>query len=169
WASSDQAVGTYYIDRGTAQTPVLTPAPGTFTGEQSVTITTDTPGALIRYTTDDTEPGLLSPVYSAPVTLSTTTALRARAFAPSMAPSASAGGLYVIDLGTVDPPRFSPGAGSYTTQRFVTLSSATPGAVIRYRTDGQAPEESDPAVASGATILVDQTTTLKARAYKDDE
>src|SRR5262249_35006060 len=117
WASSDQAVGTYYIDRGTAQTPVLTPAPGTFTGEQSVTITTDTPGALIRYTTDDTEPGLLSPVYSAPVTLSTTTALRARAFAPSMAPSASAGGLYVIDLGTVDPPRLSPGAGSYTTQR----------------------------------------------------
>ena len=48
-------------------------------------------------------------------------------------PSASAGGLYRIDLGTVDKPRFSPAAGRYTTQQIVTIRTETDGALIHYR------------------------------------
>src|SRR5204863_9565274 len=80
--------------------------------------------------------------------------------------SSSAGGLYVLDLGTVDPPRFSPGAGQYTTRQQVTVTSETAGAVIHYRLDGIDPDETDPMVASGATVLVDQSLHLKARAFK---
>jgi hypothetical protein len=75
-----------------------------------VTISTSTSGAVIRYTTDGTEPGFQSPVYSSAVTVGRTTVLKARAFAADMTGSSTAGGLYLIDLGTVDPPRFSPEA-----------------------------------------------------------
>src|SRR5207245_9419015 len=119
---------------------------GSFTSAQAVPTTTATSGAGIRYTADNTEPGFSSPIYSAPVPVNATTVLKARAFARSMTPSSAAGGLYLIDLGTVDRPRFSPGAGTYVTQRPVTISSETPGAVIHYRVDGLVPDETDPTV-----------------------
>jgi hypothetical protein len=115
WTTSASAQDTYWINLGTAATPTLSPAPGTFTSSQSVSISTTTSGALIRYTTDGTEPTFESPIYTSAISVGVTTVVKARACAAEMAGSASAGGLYRIDLGTVDPPRFSPGAGSYST------------------------------------------------------
>jgi hypothetical protein len=43
--------------------------------------------------------------------------------------------------GTVAPPAISPAGGTYTTPQTVTLSTTTPGASIRYTTDGSAPRE----------------------------
>ena len=166
WNSSAVTSGTYWIALGTVATPLLSPAPGTFTSAQSVTISTATSGATIRYTTDGTEPNFLSPIYAGAVAVSRTTVLKARAFFTDMTGSATAGGLYVLDLGTVDPPRFSPGPGSYPTKRLVTVTSETAGAAIHYRTDGLDPNESDPVVASGSTVNVDQNMHLMARAFK---
>jgi len=39
----------------------------------------------------------------------------------------------------VAPPFFSSASGVYTNAQSVTLTSATPGAVIRYTTDGSTP------------------------------
>ena len=166
WVPSSSAEGTYWINQGTAASPTLSPAPGTFTAAQTVTLTTSITGGLIRYTTDGTEPGFDSPGYAAPVSVTATTVLKARAFGPDMTGSASAGGLYRIDLGTVDPPRFSPGAGTYPTTRVVTLASETSGAFIHYRLDGVDPTQADPALTSGSTLVIDQNAHLKARAYK---
>jgi outer membrane protein OmpA-like peptidoglycan-associated protein len=59
-----------------------------------------------------------------------------------------------------EAPTASPAPGTFTDTQQVTLSSATPGAVIHYTTDGSAPTASSP-VYSGP-ITVDATTTINA-------
>ena len=62
---------TFSVDRGFFDAPI------------SVEITTATPGAQVRYTTDGSEPTASSgSVYSGPITISSTTILRAAAFKP---------------------------------------------------------------------------------------
>lgn len=65
---------------------------------------------------------------------------------------------------TVAAPTFSPPAGTYTTAQSITLACSTPGAVIRYTTDGSTPTSASTAY-TGA-ISVSKTTTIKAIATK---
>jgi len=165
WMPSATAGGIYWINLGTAVAPAFTPSPGTFTAAQNVTITTTTSGATIRYTTDGKDPDPRSPVYSGPISVARTTEIRARAFKADMVASSVTTGLYVINLGTADAPRVSPGSGAYPTALSVTATSATAGATIRYTTNGADPVETDSSVASGGTIAVSKSTRLKLRAY----
>ena len=73
-----------------AATPVITPASGTFTATQSVTITDDTAGATVHYTTDGSTPTASSPTYQAAIPLSLLTTVQAMASAPNYANSAVA-------------------------------------------------------------------------------
>lgn len=166
WTPSATTSGTYWIALGTAAAPTFQPSAGTFTQGQTVTIASTTTGAAIRYTLDGTEPTMTSAVYTTPISVTRTTELRARAFKADLTGSSTTTGLYVIDLDTVDPPRFSPGSGRYTTFQNVTLASQTAGAVIRYRTDGLSPDESDPVFSAGTPIAVAQNMHLTARAFK---
>ena len=45
-----------YLIRPPAAAPVFDPAPGAYTSEQHVTLTSATPGATFRYTTDGSDP-----------------------------------------------------------------------------------------------------------------
>src|SRR6266545_1519621 len=65
----------------------------------------------------------------------------------------------------VATPRFSPNGGAFAANVTVTVTCATVGATIHYTTNGADPTESDPTVASGTTLSITQTTTLKARAW----
>ncbi|MDY0335285.1 MAG: lamin tail domain-containing protein [Bacteroidales bacterium] len=71
----------------TVATPVFTPGSGTYTNPVSVTITCETPGAAIYYTTDGSDPTELSQPYTIPITISQTTTLKARAFLDGYNPS----------------------------------------------------------------------------------
>ncbi len=71
----------------TAGTPELTPNGATFSDSVEVTITSPTPGAEIRYTTDEGEPGPGSALYGGPLVLTATTTLKARAFRDGTNPS----------------------------------------------------------------------------------
>jgi uncharacterized repeat protein (TIGR01451 family) len=62
----------------------------------------------------------------------------------------------------IDPPGGQGFSGPVT----VRILCATPGAVIHYTIDGSVPTESDPAIASGGTIVVMKSTTLKAKAWR---
>jgi alpha-tubulin suppressor-like RCC1 family protein len=166
WTTSDTTAANYWINLGTVATPTFNPPPGTYSTFQAVALSTSTAGAVIRYSTDGTEPGFRSTLYTGPVIVERTADLRAKAFHADMMPSASAPGLYVINTGAVDTPRFSPGSGRYTTFQDVTVTTQTAGATIRYTTNGQEPTTSDPVVASGATVRVDRTMTLRAKAWK---
>lgn len=66
-------------------TPVMSLAPGFYTGTQTVTITCPDPTATIRYTTNGNNPTTTSTLYSGPITISATTVLRAVAFSTNQA------------------------------------------------------------------------------------
>ncbi len=77
--------------------PLLSPACGTFTTSIAVTITDTIPGVgnVIRYTTNGNEPTTSSTLYSGtPITISSTTHLRARVFSSLGAAGAVSGGVY---------------------------------------------------------------------------
>ena len=71
-------------------TPIITPNEGFYYEPQTITITCETEDAVIRYTTDGTEPTENSTVYSQPFTVNTTTTIMAKAWKPDMTPSFTA-------------------------------------------------------------------------------
>jgi hypothetical protein len=64
-------------------------------------------------------------------------------------------------------PVFTPDEGYYFSEQEVVITSPTAGATIHYTTNGLDPTESDPVIASGSSILIDHSLTLKAKAWKD--
>jgi hypothetical protein len=76
--------------------PVFSPAPGWYTGTQTVAITCATTGAVIRYTNDGTDPTTSSPAYINPITVTRTTTIKARAFKNGMTDSDIATAMYLI-------------------------------------------------------------------------
>ncbi|MCB5287683.1 MAG: chitobiase/beta-hexosaminidase C-terminal domain-containing protein [Candidatus Cloacimonetes bacterium] len=161
WNPSVMISGMYNIT-GTVAAPVFTPPAGVYTTAQNVSLSCVTPNAQIRYTTDGAEPTASSTLYSTPLLISSTKTLKAKAFLPGWAASATSVALYTI-TGIVAIPIFTPPAGTYTTSRNVSLSCATPGAQIRYTTNGAEPTTNSTLYST--PIIISSTTTLKAKAF----
>ncbi|HWZ95546.1 MAG TPA: chitobiase/beta-hexosaminidase C-terminal domain-containing protein, partial [Opitutaceae bacterium] len=86
----------------TVATPTFSPPAGTYASGQAVTISTSTSGASIRYTTDDSLPSETNgTLYSGPVSIITTTTLRAIAYETGIIDSGVASGLYTIGSGSI--------------------------------------------------------------------
>jgi hypothetical protein len=79
-----------------AAAPKYSPAGGTYTTAQSVTLSSTTPGATFYYTTDGTWPKTSSTLYSGPITVSKNTTLKAIAIASGYGESLVASGAYTI-------------------------------------------------------------------------
>lgn len=77
---------------------------------------------------------------------------------------------YTMEMGgeipTVRKPYFSPTGGTYYEPVEVTIVSPTDGATVYYTSDGTTPTTSSTAYT--APITIEETTTLKAIAAKDD-
>jgi subtilase family serine protease len=144
-----------------AATPAFNVAAGTYTAAQTVTISDATAGATIYYTTNGTAPTTNSPVYSGPITVSSTETLEAMATATGYTASSVASAVYTITPPAATPA-FSVPAGTYAAAQTVTISDATVGATIYFTTNGTAPTASSP-VYSGP-IAVSSTETLEAMA-----
>src|SRR3984885_12591441 len=145
------------------QTPAFSPAGGTFTTAQSVTLSDGTPGAVIYYTIDGSAPTTSSTVYSTPINVdSGSVTIKAIAQATGFSASSVGSATYNIQPTATATPTFSPGTGTYSSTQSVTISDATSGAVIYYTTDGSTPTTSS-AVYSSA-ITVSTSSTLKALA-----
>jgi hypothetical protein len=80
-------------------------------------------------------------------------------------PSAYSNTATATTWAAVAAPAFSPAPGVYATTQSITLGSATPGAVIRYTTDGSTPTATTGTVYGGPISLAN-SATLKAIAYK---
>ena len=77
-SNSSVASGVYTIQ---CAAPTFNPAAGTYTTSTSVTISTTTGGASIRYTTNGTTPSsTVGTVYSSPVSITATSTLQAIAY-----------------------------------------------------------------------------------------
>ena len=142
-----------------APAPAISPAGGTFSGSQQVTITDSVSGATIYYTTDGSTPTTGSTTYTGPFQLSTDTTVQAIASASGYLQSTVSSATYNFNTQTA-MPQFSPAAGSYTTTQSVTISDSTSGAVIYYTTDGSTPTTSSTKY-TGA-ISVSASTVINA-------
>src|SRR5580704_4549942 len=99
--TSGVASATYTFAAGVA-TPTFSPAPGSYTGSVTVTISDSTSGAQIYYTTDGSTPSPgqgTTQAYSVPLTFTKTAHLKAIAVNGSQQ-SALAGGTYSVKSGT---------------------------------------------------------------------
>lgn len=81
-----------------AATPTFNPPAGVYASAVNVTISSTTPGAQIRYTTNGSEPTATSTLYSTPIAISTSTTLKAVAFATGMDPSYVATAAYTFPV-----------------------------------------------------------------------
>ena len=96
-----------------------------------MTITCETEGATIHYTTDGTEPTAESPVYSEAIAVGETMTIKAIAMKEDMTNSAIASATYTINIPQVATPTFDPAQGEYTEAQNVTITCETEGAAIR--------------------------------------
>ena len=139
--------------------PIISPPTGTYTSPQSVTITDTTPGAIIYYTTNGTTPSLSSPVFNpaSPISVTSTQTIKALAVASNYAPSPEAAATYTI---AALAPVISPPTDFYFPPISVTITDATPNAVIHYTTDGTTPTPTSPVY--GGTFTVTSPERVRA-------
>jgi pectate lyase len=141
--------------------PVFAPAGGLYLAAQSVSLSTATSDATIRYTSDGSAPTCASgSVYAGPIDVSQDVTLSAIGCATGKPDSAVVNASYIIRPPAA-APAFDPAPGAYTGVQHITLTSATPGATFKYSTDGQNP------VCGGNTpytgpIEISNSLTLKA-------
>ncbi|MBF0523674.1 MAG: chitobiase/beta-hexosaminidase C-terminal domain-containing protein [Deltaproteobacteria bacterium] len=168
WTDSAVASGVYNVT-GTVATPTFSPAAGTFTTAQSVTIACTTTGATIYYTTDGSTPTSSSTQYTAAISipLNTNMTIKAKAVNTGWVDSAVASGVYNV-TGTVATPTFSPAAGTFATAQSVTIACATVGSAIRYTIDGTDPTSSSTQYTAAISVPLNTNMTIKAKAFKTD-
>jgi len=156
-SSSSETDGTYTITSPPPPpaAPSFSPAPGTYSSTQSVTISDTTVGASIFYTTDGSTPTTSSTKYTGPVAIATTTTLKAIAN-DSGGTSPETDGTYTI---TSPPPMITLQASK--------LAPTGSGAAISTATDAKAPGGTWVKIASTAVGQWIQftTTSIPAGTY----
>lgn len=151
----------------TVATPVIAPGAGSYQGCVDVTLSCATASAEIHYTTNGDTVTLASPLYqNAAFRLTASNTVKAQAFKTGMTSSPVATAAFVVTAATVTTPSLSSDSVTNPGVTTVTLTCATPSAVIYYTTDG-----STPIVASAARysspVSLTATRTVKAMAVKD--
>jgi len=162
--NSANATASYTINAAAAAPPTFSPAAGTYTAAQTVTIKTTTSSATIYYTTDGSNPATSTTAvkYTAPVTVAKTETLTAVAKATGLNNSLAATAAYTINHPAAAAPTFSPAAGTYSGSVTVTLISSTPNATIVYTTDGSNPATSTAHITYSGPITVSKSETIIA-------
>jgi len=140
--------------------PTFSPGGAKYTSVQSVTMSDATPNAAIYYTLDGSTPTTASNLYTGPISVGVSETIEAVAIAPggSLSPVAKTG--YTITLPTAVPV-ITPVGGTYNAIQTVTISDATPGAVIYYTVNGKYPTTASP-VYTGQPITATTNTLVQA-------
>jgi outer membrane protein OmpA-like peptidoglycan-associated protein len=87
-----------------AAAAVFDPAAGEYAGAQSIALSSTTPGAVIHYTADGSEPTADSTTYTNPIPVEKSTTVRAIVVAPGAPNSAISTGTYTIAPPAPPPP-----------------------------------------------------------------
>jgi hypothetical protein len=140
-----------------AATPTISPAAGTYSSAQSVTISDTTPGATIYYTTNGVTPTTSSSAYATPIPVSSSETVEAIAAAVGYANSAITSAAYIINIPQAAAPIISPAAGSYTSAQSVTIGDSTPGATIYYTINGSTPTTSSTKYTNAIPVSASET------------
>ncbi|MDD2210235.1 MAG: chitobiase/beta-hexosaminidase C-terminal domain-containing protein [Candidatus Cloacimonetes bacterium] len=168
WDASETATYTYEFQTASVE---FDPPGGTYTEVQQVILSSDTNGAQIYYTLDESAPNEGSTLYSGPIIVAANKTIRARAYKDVYMVSPISSEVYAIDLSqyVVANPVFSPASQSSTEELSVLITSNTDGASIRYTTNGIDPSPEYGTIYNGAITVPENTTMfIKAIAYKTD-
>lgn len=148
-----------------AATPTFSPSGGAYSTAQAVSLLNTTPNAVLWFTTDGSTPvpgqGTAAQFTGAPIPVNVTTTIKAVATASGSTTSKVASATYTLKA---TAPTFSVPGGTYSIGQAVSLSDATPNAVLWYTTDGSTPVPGQGTAVqfAGVPIAVNVNTTIKA-------
>jgi hypothetical protein len=120
--------------------PVIAPAAGTYTWQQTVTITEATAASPLYYTLNSSTPSVFSTAYTAPIVVSTSEKVSAVAVAAHDAPSAVVSAAYVIigSPNVLAGPATSIATPKATLNAFVNTLGLAGSSYFRYGTSSTA-------------------------------
>jgi hypothetical protein len=156
YKTSAMGSASYTVNLPEAATPALSPATGTYSSAQTVTISTTTPSATIYYTTNGSTPTTSSAVYSGPITVSASEIVEAIAVATGDSTSVVGSADYTINP-VPGTPTFSPAGGTYVAAQTVTIQTTLASATIYYTTNGSTPTTSSPIYSGPITVAASET------------
>lgn len=152
------------VDTGHCLPPTIE-TNGSFDAPSEMRFTAPTPGSVVHYTLDGSDPDSSSP--SVPegvvVAIDGIRQINARCFRDDLLPSSTSTRLVSF---TVSQPKLSFAAMQGADLTMVAGSTTTPGATLRFTLDGSIPTLESPLFANG--LIVDETTTLKVRGFKEN-
>lgn len=159
---------TYTTSSNPAATPTFSPAAGTYTSAQSVTISCATSGASIYYTTDGSDPDNTKTLYTGAISVTSTTTIKAIAYASGYDPSAIASATYTINAAPtitvteVTLPAFSATAGSSQDQTITVNGTNLTGNITLALsgTDAAAFSLSESSITPTAGSVTDKVITI---------
>ncbi len=158
---SETATGVYDMR---AAAPVVSPPGGVFSQPVTVTLAAG-PDAVIRYTTDGSDPTEASALYAGPLPIATATDLRARATSPGWAASPVTQAVYQFNYGVLERPILAPASGAYDSAVTVTISGPS-GASLFYTTDGSDPMPGAQLYAGPFTLTA--SATVRTASFRTD-
>lgn len=143
---------------------VFTPAPGTYTTAQSITITESIPGATIYYWASGTVNTNGFVPYTGPITLNEggSESIEAYATETGYQQTNPISFVYNLNLPQAPAPTFSPAPGSYAGTQTVSISDSLNGATIYYTTDGSIPTSASAVYAGPITVAASETLAAVA-------
>ena len=170
WGDSSSSSSSSSIAGGIVETPIFSVPAGTYSLDQTITISCSNSNATIYYTLDGSTPTPSSSVYSNPISISgngTSKTIKAYAVKTGMIDSTIASATYIINYNQVSTPQFNPAGGTFSSDLNVTISCATSNVTIYYTTDGSAPTTSSSVYSSTIPVSGNGTTkTIKTFAIK---
>lgn len=124
--------------------PAVSLPSGTYTGNQTVTLNSTTPGSNMYFTLNGNLPDIEKPnsytkPYTGPLLLFQNTTLKTMAVKGSMKSPVVTRNYIITSPTIVANPVFSLPAGTYAGIQSLTITCATPGAVVWYSTNGTVP------------------------------
>jgi sugar lactone lactonase YvrE len=138
---------------------VFSPAPGTYTAVQTITLTESIPGATIYYLASGPVSTNGYVVYTGPITLGYggVESISAYATETGYLTSNTTTAVYTLNFPPAATPTFLPAPGYYATQQAVTISDTTPGAQIYYTTNGTYPSSNSTLYTGPIPVSSSQT------------
>ncbi|HNY45133.1 MAG TPA: chitobiase/beta-hexosaminidase C-terminal domain-containing protein [Bacteroidales bacterium] len=160
YLDSDVVSGNYSIN--VVADPVIIPNDKFLAPSTSVSMSTTTQGASIRYTLDGSTPSQnWGSIYNQSFTINSNTTIKAIAFKSEYGDSQVVTVNLKMVNGACADPIFTPISGTYNPDQQVTLSCTTTGASIRYTTDGTNPSSTTGTLYTNPIVLT-ETTNIKA-------